>query len=100
MKLDRLCIATGVVGVTSALFACAYIANGWCQIVSTGQYLPPDSLVEIIKEIFTASVTVLTYGSVSVARRKLENKKVEDGKKIECKTDDTQSASGNPPSGN
>lgn len=72
--------------MTGALFACAYIANGWCQIAATGQYLPPDSLVEIIKEVFTASVTVLTYGSVSVARGKLEDKKVDDVKKIECKT--------------
>ncbi len=81
MQITRLAIASGVVGVTCALFLAAYIANGIGQFDKTGTYIIPDSLVDLLKIVLAGSVTVLTIGSSAAARQSIE-KKQDDAKPI------------------
>ena len=65
----RLLIAAGVAGVMGLLCLLAFIANGYTQIRTTGTYTPPQSLIDLIKLAFAASVAVLYLGGSSEVKR-------------------------------
>ncbi len=84
-QINQLAIAAGVVGVTTALFFIAFLANIVGQFHATGTYIVPEDLVNVIKMVFGVATAVLTWGGISGARKQLEKK--EDGKAQEGSTD-------------
>jgi cbb3-type cytochrome oxidase subunit 1 len=79
--IDRLAIAAGVVGVSGALFALAFIANGIGQFHLTGTYVPPADLVDLLKLVFSASIVVLTWGGMKTNTKALEKREKDNGQK-------------------
>lgn len=58
-----------IVSVTS-MFCGAYILNAVYQIIRTGQYIPPDSFVDVIKIAFSAAIGWLSFSGIQAVRQK------------------------------
>jgi len=61
-------LTAGVIGVVTITFLFAFIANGYGQWVTTHSYVPPDSLVNIIKLVFSAAVGSVVIGVVKTKK--------------------------------
>lgn len=78
MSVNNINIAAGCVCVTMVLFLGAFIANGYGQLKTTGLYVPPTDLVDMIKLVLSVGTACLTLGSVQNKRKQLEKKEQND----------------------